>query len=415
MHYELMMASRYLRSRREERFVSLIGWTSGLGVAIGVATLIVVLSVMIGAGVEMRDRILGMSPHVDIQGSGDTLAPWRQWLEQVEGLPGVQSAKPYVASQVMITRGSRVAGAMLKGVDVGREMEHGNLAATMVSGRLADLESGASPFRAVLGKDLARKLNVTLGDQVNLLSPAAGVTPMGMSPRLRSFEVVGVFDSGFYEYDVGLIVAPIAAVQALRRIDDRVSGIELHLHDRDAAHEMADKVRRTLPPGAWITTWMQRHQAFFKALKMERVVMGVILFLIVIVAVFNMVASLVMVVMERKREIAILKTVGATDSAVMRIFLYMGGLLTGLGTLLGLGLGLLLAWKLDALLAWLERVTGITFMSGEVYYIDHVPSIIDPGAVALIVIASVCLGLSATFYPAWRAAKMHPADVLRYE
>jgi len=415
MHYELMMASRYLRSRREERFVSLIGWTSGLGVAIGVATLIVVLSVMIGAGVEMRDRILGMSPHVDIQGSGDTLSPWRQWLERVEALPGVHSAMPYVSSQVMVTRGSRVAGAMLKGVDVGREMANGNLAAYMTHGSLADLESGSSPFRAVMGKDLARKLGVTIGNRVNLLSPAAGVTPMGVSPRLRSFEVVGVFDSGFYEYDIGLIVTPIAAVQALKRIGDSVSGIELNLEDRDAALQMASQVRDVLPPDAWLTTWMQRHNAFFKALKMERVVMGVILFLIVIVAVFNMVASLVMVVMERKREIAILKTVGATDAAVMRIFLYMGGLLTGLGTLSGLCLGLLLAWKLDALLAWLERVTGITFMSGEVYYIDHVPSIIDPGSVTMIVVASLCLGLAATFYPAWRAAKLPPADVLRYE
>jgi len=415
MRYELMMASRYLRSRREERFVSLIGWTSGLGVAIGVATLIVVLSVMIGAGVEMRDRILGMSPHVDIQGSGDTLSPWRQWLERVETLPGVHSAMPYVSSQVMVTRGSRVAGAMLKGVDVGREMANGNLAAYMTYGSLADLESGPSPFRAVMGKDLARKLGVTMGDRVNLLSPAAGVTPMGVSPRLRSFEVVGVFDSGFYEYDIGLIVTPVAAVQALKRIGDSVSGIELNLEDRDAALQMASQVRDVLPPDAWLTTWMQRHNAFFKALKMERVVMGVILFLIVIVAVFNMVASLVMVVMERKREIAILKTVGATDAAVMRIFLYMGGLLTGLGTLSGLGLGLLLAWKLDALLAWLERVTGITFMSGEVYYIDHVPSIIDPGSVTMIVVASLCLGLAATFYPAWRAAKLPPADVLRYE
>jgi lipoprotein-releasing system permease protein len=380
-----------------------------------VATLIVVLSVMIGAGVEMRDRILGMSPHIDIQGPGDTLTPWRQWLDQVEKLPGVRSAKPYVSSQVMVTRGSRVAGAILKGVDVGREMANGNLAAYMTHGNLADLESGPSPFRVVMGKGLARKLGVTIGDRVNLLSPAAGVTPMGAAPRLRSFEVVGVFDSGFYEYDIGMIVTPIAAVQALRRIGDSVSGIELYLDERDAALYLANEARAVLPPGAWITTWMQRHNAFFKALKMERVVMGVILFLIVIVAVFNMVASLVMVVMERKREIAILKTVGATDAAVMRIFLYMGGMLTGLGTLSGLGFGLLLAWKLDALLAWLERVTGVTFMSGEVYYIDHVPSIIDPGAVTMIVVASLCLGLAATFYPAWRAAKLPPADVLRYE
>jgi len=241
------------------------------------------------------------------------------------------------------------------------------------------------------------------------------VGPGGMAPRMRAFRVAGIFDSGFYEYDVGLVIAPLAAVQRLNRLGDAVTGIELHVADRDRAGDVARAVRQALPPDAWVRDWMQQHHSFFRALRMERVVMGVILSLIVLVAVFNMVASLVMVVMERRKEIAILKTIGATDGAVMRVFFYMGALLTGLGTLTGGAAGLLLAWKLDAFLAWFQRVTGVTILSSDVYYIDHVPSIIDPLAAGVVIAASLCMGLAATLYPAWRAARVPPADALRYE
>jgi lipoprotein-releasing system permease protein len=412
MSYEFMLAVRYLRSRRHEHFVSLIGWSSGIGVAIGVATLIVVLSVMIGAGVELRDRILGLSPHVDIQGQGDRLAAWQEWVGKVEPLPGVDVALPYVITQVMATHGRFVSGALLKGVEPEKE---DILPKYMISGRFEDLAVGENPFRVVIGKKLARKLGLSVGSRVNLLSPATGIGPSGMMPRLRSFEVVGIFDSGFYEYDAGFIFAPLKAVQALQRMGNDVSGIELRIRDRDAAAEIARHVRAVLPPEAWVTDWMQRHHSFFQALKQERIAMGVILSLIILVAVFNMVASLVMVVMERRKEIAILKTVGARDASVMRIFLFMGAMITGIGTLTGLGLGLLLSWKLDVFLAWIEKISGIEFMSGDVYYIDHVPSMIDPVAVGIIVAVSLCMGIMATFYPAWRAAKVPPADALRYE
>jgi len=272
-----------------------------------------------------------------------------------------------------------------------------------------------SPFKVVLGKDLARKLGVSVGDRVNLVSPAAGITPSGMAPRMRAFEVAGIFQSGFYEYDIGLVIAPLEAVQRLNRLGDRVSGIEVHLADRNQAGVVAAELARALPAGAWVRDWMQQHHSFFRALQMERVVMGVILSLIVLVAVFNMVASLVMVVMERRKEIAILKTIGATHASVMRIFLLMGAMLTATGTLFGAVFGLLLAWKLDALLAWIQSVTGITILSGDVYYIDHVPSIIDASAVMMVILVSLCMGLLATCYPAWRAASVPPADALRYE
>ncbi len=411
MRYEFTLAMRYLRSRRDERFVSLISWSSAIGVAIGVAALIVVLSVMYGFDVELKNRILGFSSHVDIQGPGDYLEQWPDWLKKVEKIPGVKRAAPYISIPVMAAHGSRATGVLLKGVDISREPE---IALHMVDGSFKALGAGA-PFKLVVGKDLAHKLGLRTGDHVNLVSPTAGIGPSGMAPRMRAFTVAGIFDSGFYEYDAGLIVAPMQAVQRLNRLGDRVTGIALHLFDRDKALTVARIVRGRLPPGAWIRNWMQQHRSFFRALRMERVVMGVILSLIVLVAVFNMVASLVMVVMERRKEIAILKTIGATHGSVMRVFLCMGAMLTGTGTALGCIFGLLLAWKLDVLLAWLQSVTGVTILSSDVYYIDHVPSIIDPAGVVIVVTVSLCMGLAATLYPAWRAAHVPPADALRYE
>jgi len=408
--YEWMLAKRYLRSRRSERFVSLISWSSGAGIAIGVMTLIAVLSVMNGAAVEIRDKILGFSAHVDIQGPGDALADWQSWLSSAEKLDGVERAAPYITSQVLASYGSRAFGAILKGVDVQRSDEIAN---HISKGRF--INNVGSPFQVVIGKDLARKLGVEVGDRVRLMSPSGGISPAGAAPRMRAFHIVGIFDSGFYEYDVGMIITPLNAVQRLNKMGDSVTGLELFLYDRDLSGAVAEQARRTLPPGAWVTDWKQRHRSFFQALKTERLAMGVILSLIVLVALFNMVASLVMVVMERRKEIAILKTVGATHASVMRIFLLMGTLLSGIGTLTGAMLGLLLAWKLDALLAWIEHLTGIKFMSGDVYYIDHIPSVVDPLSIAVIVVISLLLGVVATFYPAWRAASVPPAEALRYE
>ncbi len=408
--YEWMLARRYLRSRRSERFVSLISWSSGIGIAIGVMTLIAVLSVMNGAAVEIRDKILGFSAHVDIQGSGDVLTGWRNWLDKSSKLNGVQRAAPYITTQILASYGGRAFGAILKGVDTQRS---GEIASHITKGRFVN--DHGSPFQVVIGKDLAKKLGAQVGDKVRLMSPSGGISPAGATPRMRGFTLVGIFDSGFYEYDVGMIITPLKAVQRLNQMGDGITGIELFLHDRDRSGAVVAEARRVLPADAWITDWKQRHRSFFQALKTERLAMGVILSLIVMVALFNMVASLVMVVMERRKEIAILKTVGATHASVMRVFLLMGSLLCGIGTLVGAALGLLLAWKLDVLLAWIEQLTGIKFMSGDVYYINHVPSVIDPVSVTVIVVVSLGMGVAATFYPAWRAASVPPAEALRYE
>jgi len=409
--HEWMLARRYLKSRRDERFVSLIGWSSAIGVAIGVAALIIVLSVMYGFDVELKDKILGFSSHVDVQGSDNTLDDWRTWMEQSESLPGVIAASPYLSTQVLANRGSASSGAILKGVLPAREH---HIASKITVGRFLNEQEGVH-FEVVMGKDLARKLGLGIGDQVRLLSPSGGVSPAGMTPRMRSFELVGVFDSGFYEYDIGMILAPLNAVQRLERTGDRITGIELMLADRSQATALAIHARNVLPLGAWVTDWQQRNRSFFHALEMERVVMGIILSLIVLVAVFNMISSLVMVVMERRKEIAILKTLGATHGSVMRVFLIMGSLLSGLGTCAGAVFGLLVAWKLDVIVASFEDITHIKILPKDVYYIDHVPSIIDPLSVVVIVLCSFILGIAATFYPAWRAANVPPAEALRYE
>ena len=408
--HEWMLARRYLRSRRSERFVSLISWSSGIGIAIGVMTLIVVLSVMNGAAAEIRDKMLGFSSHIDVQGPGDTLGDWRGWLTTLEALPEVKRAAPYIQGQVLASYGSRAYGALLKGVDVARSDD---IAQHIIRGRFVDDEG--SPFQVVMGKTLVRKLGLDLGDQVRLMSPSGGISPSGAAPRMRGFELVGIFDSGFHEYDVGVILTPLAAVQKLNRMGDAVTGIELFLHDREIAGQMTSRVKAVLPPNAWVVDWQRRNRAFFNALKTERLAMGVILSLIIMVAVFNMVASLVMVVMERRKEIAILKTIGASRISVMRIVMLMGTMLSGIGTLVGALLGLLLAWKLDVLLAWIETLTGAQFMSGEVYFIDHIPSKVDPVSVTVIVTISLIMGIAATLYPAWRAASVPPAEALRYE
>ncbi|RME83037.1 MAG: FtsX-like permease family protein, partial [Zetaproteobacteria bacterium] len=368
-----------------------------------------VLSVMHGAAVEIRDKILGFAAHIEVQGPGDLLYEWRPWLESIERHPRVVRAAPFLQTQALASFGSGARGTLLKGVDPTREPQ---IRAKIIEGRFLKPHE---PFTLVIGQSLADRLGIKPGDRVQLLVPKAGMTPAGLAPRMRAFRVVGIFSSGFYEYDIGVLITDLTSVQRLLRTGDAVTGIEVYLDDRDAAPQVALELEESLPLGAWVMDWTRRHKAFFDALRTERVAMGVILSLIVLVAVFNMVSSLVMVVMERRREIAILKTIGATDASVRRIFLAMGVMLAGSGALAGGVLGILLSWKLEALLRGLERLLGVTFMNPDVYYIDHVPSVIDPAVSLIVVVASFVVGVAATWYPAARAARVPPAEALRFE
>jgi len=411
--FELLLALRYLRSQRGERFASLVGWSSALGMAIGVMTLIVVMAVMNGVATEIRDKILGFSSHIEIQGPGDTLANWNAWLNIVKQAPHVAQALPYISTQTLANHRHRSTGAILKGIDTNNDK---TIATLITQGRfLSTVQDDAPLFEAVIGKDLAHKLSASVGDNIRLLSPSSGISPMGSAPRMRAFKVVGIFDSGFYEYDVGLILTSMQAVQRLNRLGNEITGIELHLTDRNLATKVAKQIRLSLPASAWVTDWQQRHQSFFEALKMERTAMSIILFLIVIVAIFNMVSSLVMVVMEKRKEVAILKTIGATNGSIIRIFLLMGIILSSMGTLLGLFMGILISHYLEAIVAWIEEISHTTFLSGDVYYIDHVPAMMDVSSIMAVAVMSFSMGVVATLYPAWRAAKVPPAEALRYE
>ena len=411
--FELLLALRYLRSQRGERFASLVGWSSAVGMAIGVMTLIVVMSVMNGVATEIRDKILGFSSHVEIQGPGDTFPNWNEWLTIAKQLPHVEQALPYISTQTLANHRHRSTGAILKGIDI----EHDTtIAAFITKGTFLKQPIGNKHvFEVVIGKDLAHKLSVSIGNSIRLLSPSSGISPMGATPRMRAFKVVGIFDSGFYEYDVGLILTSMLAVQRLNRLGNEVTGIELHLTNRDQATQVANAVRNSLPPSAWVTDWQHRHKSFFQALKMERTAMAIILFLIVVVAIFNMVSSLVMVVMEKRKEVAILKTIGASHASIVRIFLLMGIILSSIGTLAGLLAGIVLSLNLEAIVAWIEKVSHTTFLSGDVYYIDHIPAILDTTSVTLVAAMSLFMGILATIYPAWRAAQIPPAEALRYE
>lgn len=411
--FELLLALRYLRSQRGERFASLVGWSSAVGMAIGVMTLIVVMSVMNGVATEIRDKILGFSSHVEIQGPGDTFPNWHEWLTIAKQLPHVEQALPYISTQTLANHRHRSTGAILKGIDI----EHDTtIAAFITKGTFLKQPIGNKHvFEVVIGKDLAHKLSVSIGNSIRLLSPSSGISPMGASPRMRAFKVVGIFDSGFYEYDVGLILTSMQAVQRLNRLGNEVTGIELHLTNRDQATQVANAARNSLPPSAWVTDWQHRHKSFFQALKMERTAMAIILFLIVVVAIFNMVSSLVMVVMEKRKEVAILKTIGASHASIVRIFLLMGIILSSIGTLAGLLAGIVLSLNLEAIVAWIEKVSHTTFLSGDVYYIDHIPAILDTTSVTLVAAMSLFMGILATIYPAWRAAQIPPAEALRYE
>ncbi|MDQ7003468.1 MAG: lipoprotein-releasing ABC transporter permease subunit [Ghiorsea sp.] len=411
--FELLLALRYLRSQRGEKFASLVGWSSAVGMAIGVMTLIVVMSVMNGVATEIRDKILGFSSHVEIQGPDDTFPNWQEWLSIAKQLPHVEQALPYISTQTLANHKHRSTGAILKGIDI----EHDTTIAAFITKGvfLKQPVDNKHIFEVVIGKDLAHKLSVSVGNSIRLLSPSSGISPMGASPRMRAFKVVGIFDSGFYEYDIGLILTSMQAVQRLNRLNNEITGIELHLSNRDQATQVANAARNSLPPSAWVTDWQHRHKSFFQALKMERTAMAIILFLIVIVAIFNMLSSLVMVVMEKRKEIAILKTIGASHASIIRIFLLMGIILSSIGTLAGLFAGIVLSLNLEAIVAWIEKVSHTTFLSGDVYYIDHIPAILDTTSVVMVAAISLFMGILATLYPAWRAAKIPPAEALRYE
>lgn len=411
--YELFVGLRYTRAKRRNHFISFISITSMLGIALGVAALIVVLSVMNGFQKELRARILGVASHVQITSLEGALSDWQKIAAQAATNPEVVAAAPYVMAQALISRLQSVQGAIVRGIVPADEDKVADIGMHMKSGSLAALEPGR--FGIVLGSELALGIGARLGDKIVVIAPQGQVTPAGIMPRLKQFDVVGIFEVGMYEYDAGLALIDLADAQKLYRMEDKVSGVRLKLKDMFDAPRVARELTQTLDPDVYVADWTRSHANFFRAVQIEKRVMFIILLLIVAVAAFNIVSTLVMAVTDKRADIAILRTLGAAPAEIMKIFIIQGALIGVIGTLVGVVGGVLIAWNVDVVVPAIERLIGVHFLAKDVYYISDLPS--DPHMQDVIVIAatSFVLSLAATLYPSLRAARVNPAEALRYE
>jgi lipoprotein-releasing system permease protein len=411
--FELFIGLRYTRTRRSNGFISFISATSMLGIALGVMALIVVLSVMNGFQRELRTRILGVASHIQIEGMEDGLADWPSIAAISARNPEVTGSAPYVSGQGMLAFGSAVQGVLIRGILPDQEARVADLGEHMKAGRLADLQPGR--FGIILGRDLAAHLGVHVGDKVVLLTPQGQVTPAGLIPRLKQFTVVGIFEVGMFEYDNGLALIQLQDAQTLFRLGDHVSGVRLRLRELFAAPRVAREIASTLHTDAWVNDWTKEHANFFRAVAIEKNMMFLILLLIVAVAAFNIVATLVMAVTDKRGAIAILRTLGARPGSIMAIFMVQGAMIGFFGTLLGAVTGILLALNLDVVVPFIEHLLGIQFLARDVYYISELPSELQWGDVTVICGVSFAMSLLFTLYPSWRAARVLPAEALRHE
>lgn len=417
MRYEFLVGLRYTRSRKRaqgrNRFISFISLVSMLGTGLGVAALIVVLSVMNGFQEELRTRILGVASHAQVSGFDGELDAWQQVADQAARHPDVAATAPYIQEQGMLSFDQAVRGTLVRGVLPAAEDGVADFARHMRSGSLDALQPGR--FGIVLGRDLAFALQAQLGDKVTLIAPQGLVTPAAVLPRVKQFEVVGIFEAGMFEYDSGLALIHLQDAQALYRMGERVSGVRLKLDDLFSAPRVARELSGYIDENVMVTDWTRSHANFFRAVALEKTMMTVILFLIVAVAAFNIVSTLVMAVQEKYADIAILRTLGASPRSIMAIFVLQGAIIGLVGLAAGVAGGLLLANNLDVVIPALEGITGATLWNKEVYYISELPSKVLPADVVTIVSVSFVLTLVATLYPSWRASRVNPAEALRYE
>ncbi|MBX3680234.1 lipoprotein-releasing ABC transporter permease subunit [Cognatazoarcus halotolerans] len=416
MRYEWLVGLRYTRSRKRaqgrNRFISFISLVSMCGIALGVAALITVLSVMNGFQEELRSRILGVASHVQISGYDGELESWQAVADAAVKNPDVLAAAPFVEAQGMLSVDDSVRGVLVRGVLPAQEETVANFAGYMRSGKLEDLQPGR--FGIVLGAELAQALRVRLGDKVTLIAPQGLVTPAAVLPRVKQFTVVGVFEAGMFEFDSGLALIHMHDAQVLYRMGDRVSGVRLKLGDLFSAPRVGAQLAATLG-AVRVTDWTRSHANFFRAVALEKKMMAIILFLIVAVAAFNIVSTLVMAVQEKYADIAILRTLGASPGSIMAIFVLQGTIIGFVGLAAGTLGGTLLANNLDVVIPALEHLLGTTLWNKEIYYISEMPSKVLSSDVITITSVSFVLTLLAALYPSWRASRVNPAEALRYE
>lgn len=410
---ELFIGLRYTRAKRRNHFVSFISLTSMLGIALGVAALITVISVMNGFEQELRQRILGMVSHATVSGFGGPLEDWHRVIKVAEETPRVEGAAPYINGEVMYTHGSRVSGGVVRGISPKLEATVSEVTGNMKTGSLDALKPGE--FNIILGNELAALMGVGIGDRLTVVSPEARLSAAGILPRVKRFNVVGTFSVGHYQYDRSLALIHLEDAARLFRTGDAVTGVRLKFDELMAAPSLAREFALGLPGLYRVRDWTQQHSNYFRAVKTEKTVMFIILTLIVAVAAFNIVSTLVMVVTDKQSDIAILRTLGASHGSIMTIFIVQGAVIGVVGTLLGDFLGVLLALNVEDLVPAIESLFGVHFLPADIYYISEVPSDLHWGDVTRITVVALALSLVATLYPAWRAARTAPAEALRYE
>jgi lipoprotein-releasing system permease protein len=414
--YELILGWRYTRAGRATRrngFISFISGVSMLGIALGVAALIIVLSVMNGFQKEVRDRMLGVVSHIEvISADGGALPDWAATLKKVKAHSSVVAAAPFIAAQALLARGEDMRGMMVRGIDPALEPGVTDLTPGVQNQALAQLQPGQ--FGVVLGLDLARMLGVRVGDPVTLVSPSGQVTPAGVVPRLKQMTVVGTFSSGHYEYDSALALIHVDDASRIFRLEGP-SGIRLKLQDLHQARQVAYELAAVLPPELLVRDWTQQNRTWFAAVQVEKRMMFIILTLIVAVAAFNLVSTLVMTVTDKRADIAILRTLGASPASIMGVFVVQGAMVGVIGTLSGLGLGLLVAFNIDVIVPALETLFQASFLPKDIYLISRMPSEPQSADIVPIAVISLVLAFIATLYPSWRASQVNPAQALRYE
>lgn len=423
MSYEFWIGARYAglartrrRGRSGDRFVSFIAASSMAGIALGVAALIIVLSVMNGFQVQVRDRMLSVLPHIELYAPGvphqDVLDNWKGLADQARADAAVQGAAPFVAAQGMLARGQALQGVQLRGIDPAEEDAVSELSDQFLTGGSDTLTLGS--FGIVLGLQLARTLRVSQGDTVMVLAPQGSISPAGFTPRMRQFTVTGVFSTGHYEYDAALAFLNVEDAARVFR-DSGSSGVRLRISDMQVAPQVAQRLAANMPAGIQAQDWTQNNRTWFAAVQTEKRMMFIILTLIVAVAAFNLLSSLVMAVKDKRSDIAILRSIGATPREIARIFLVQGSLIGVVGTALGVALGMLVAFNVDVIVPFIENLLGIEFLPQQIYFINQLPSEPQISDIVVVAVTSLVLSLLATLYPSWRASGLQPAQVLRHD
>ncbi|MBO6679056.1 lipoprotein-releasing ABC transporter permease subunit [Parvibaculum sp.] len=409
--FEWLLAMRYLRSRRREGIVSVIAGISFAGIMLGVATLIIVMSVMNGFRTELLSRILGVNGHMFVQGVGTNITDYDTIAARIAKVPGVVSVAPLVDGQVMVQSARNAGGALVRGM---READLKNLSIvseSVTAGSLDGLDEGG----VAVGSRLAMNLGLTVGDNITLLSPKGAITPFGTAPKVGSFPIRAIFELGMSEYDASFVFMSLDEARAFFRTYEGVSALEIRLANPDRVNDFVKPVSVAAGPCCTATTWQQRNESFFSALQVERNVMFLILTLILIVASLNIISGLVMLVKDKGRDIAVLRTMGATRGAVMRAFFISGASIGVAGTLAGFALGLVFCLNIETLRQWLSELSGTELFSPEVYFLSRMPAEVDASEVTAVVLMALFLSFAATLYPAWRAASLDPVEALRYE